>query len=63
MTRTARSLEKLTDDLEELADAASGLLESFERWMAAEDASPYLLDRLRDRALRLRQQLNRLGLP
>lgn len=63
MTRSSKSLEKLTDDLEALADASAGLLETFERWMAAEDSSPYLLDRLRDRAWRLRQQLDRLGLP
>lgn len=60
---STRSLEKLADDLMDLGDAAARFLESFERWDAGEDASPYAVDRLRERALMLKLRLKRLGLP
>jgi hypothetical protein len=56
------SADRLADRLLDLGDAAGKFLDSWERWDSGEDASPFAYDRLRERALRLKQTLSRLGL-
>lgn len=51
---------KYADDLDELRRAAGQFLSAFERWERSEDVSPLAFDRLREKALGLRQELDRL---
>lgn len=58
-----KSLGKVQDDLLELGDKAHKFLDAFERWSDGEEVSPFAYDRLRERALALKRELQRLGLP
>jgi hypothetical protein len=60
---TTVAATKLNDDLLDLGTAASKVVESFERWDAGEDVSPYAWDRLREHMLVLKRGLKRLELP
>lgn len=57
------AVTKLNDDLLDLGTSASKVVESFERWDAGEDVSPYAWDRLREHMLALKRDLKRLELP
>lgn len=56
------ALSKAQDDIAELGDKANRFLVAFERWSDGEEVSPFAYDRLRERALALKLELQRLGL-